>query len=117
MSFKDMVAADNSGVFLRENEFAEKRNVEYDGVLYSDVLSVLTGLKEQQREKRFDDHAEGLFLVTSVFFCEASSLGGAAPEKGKKIYISDGEWMQPFRVETSVVEMHMLRLDLEELDE
>ena len=34
MSFKDMVAADIHGVFLNLDEFAETRNIWYDGTVY-----------------------------------------------------------------------------------
>ena len=44
MSFKDMVEADNLGVFLDPEFFGEKRNVRYDGTTYQEVPCLLTQL-------------------------------------------------------------------------
>lgn len=117
--FKDMVAADNFGVFL--NEFAEKRTIIYDGSTYEDIPIVMTGLKEQDRRQLVSDHIQGLFLVSSVLHCAQSDLGGVQPEKGQRISINDeeggGGFFREFYVASSVCEMGMLRIELEAIDE
>lgn len=122
MGFKDMVAADIKGIFLNDDEFAEKRNVIYDGVTYSAIPIVLTGLKEQDRKQSVQngDHGQGIYLVTSVLHCSLSDLGNNQPEKGTRIKIQDDEnsaFYREFYVATSVCEMGMLRIELEEIDE
>ena len=44
MSFKDMVAADNTSVFMNLEEFAETHDIRYDGVTYCDVSCTITKL-------------------------------------------------------------------------
>ena len=122
MSFKDMVAADNYSVFLNTGEFAENLNVVYDGVTYTGIPVVLTGLKEQDRAQgvRQGDHSQGLYLVTSILHCALSDLGNTQPEKGTKIKIQsepESSFYREFYVAQSVVEMGMIRAELEEIDE
>lgn len=117
--FKDMVASDNKKVFLNDDEHAELHTVIYDGTIYKDIPVVLSGLKEKDRRQLVtsSDHAQGLYLVTSVMHCAASDLGGIVPEKGMKIKINDGDFFREFYVATSVNEVGMIRLELEAIDE
>lgn len=118
--FKDMVAADIHGVFLNNDEFAEKRTVRYDGGIYEDIPIVLSGLKEKDRRQLVSDHVQGLFLVSAVLHCARSDLGGKQPEKGTRIEINDregGGFFREFYVASSVTEMGMLRVELEAIDE
>lgn len=119
--FKDMVAQDIHGVFLNLDEFAEKRTIRYDGAEYMDIPIVLSGLKEQDRRQLQSDHAQGLYLVTSVLHCALSDLGGNPPEKGQRIRINDqeggGGFFREFYIASSVCEMGMLRVELEAIDE
>lgn len=80
--FKDMVARDNFGVFLNCDEFAEKRTVKYDGATYEDIPIVLSGLKEKDRRQLMSDHAQGLYIVSSVLHCALSDLGGCSRSGG-----------------------------------
>lgn len=119
--FKDMVARDNQAVFLNLDEFAEKRTIKYDGATYEDISIVLAGLKEQDRRQLVSDHAQGLYLVSSVLHCAIDDLGGNQPEKGQRIKINDeeggGGFFREFYVASSVCEMGMLRVELEAIDE
>ena len=119
--FKDMVARDNHGVFLNNSEFAEMRTIKYDGATYSDIPIVLSGMKEKDRRQLMSDHAQWLYLVSSVLHCALSDLGGAQPEKGQRIKINDreggGGFFREFYVASSVCEMGMLRVELEAIDE
>ncbi len=121
MSFKDMVNADIKNVFLNLDEFAEKRTVKFDGDTYTDIPIVLSGLKEKDRHQLTKDHAQGLYLVNSVLHCALSDVGGNQPEKGQRIWINDreggGGFFREFYVASSVVEMGMLRAELEGIDE
>lgn len=124
MSFKDMVAEDSGKVFLNLDEFAERRIIVYDGVTYdgdehTGIPVVLTGLKEQARRQLQSDHVQGLYLVSSVLYCDISDLGGNQPEKGMRIKISerDRDFFREFYVSSSICEMGMLRIALEEIDE
>ena len=119
-SFKDMVNADNSKVFLNNDEFAEKRTIVYDGQRYENIPVVLSGLKEQDRSKKITDHAQGLYLVSTILHCRIADIDGKQPEKGSKIKINDienGLYFSTFYVASSVCEMGMLRVELEAIDE
>lgn len=119
MSFRDMVAKDNAGIFMNLDEFAEKHTVLYDGETYTDISCVISQLKEQDRTAPMRDHSQGLYVVTSVFHCPAEALGGVVPEKGTKIKISDGDYgfMREFYVAQSGCDLGMIRLELEAIDE
>lgn len=121
IGFKDMVARDNQAVFLNLDEFAERRTVLYDGATYEDIPIVLSGLKEKDRRQLMSDHAQGLYLVSSVLHCALSDVGGVQPEKGTRIKINDqeggGGFFREFYVASSVCEMGMLRVELEAIDE
>lgn len=125
MTFKDMVAVDNRNVFMNVDEFAELHKVIYDGVTYDGedhggIPVVLSGLKEKDRKQLVtsSDHAQGLFLVSSVLHCAASDLGGNVPEKGMRIKISDGPiYFREFYVATSNCELGMVICELEAIDE
>lgn len=120
MSFKDAALEDLHDVFLNTEEFADVRTVIYDGVRYEDIPIVLTGLKESDRAQNTSDHAQGLYLVTSVLHCALSDLSGNQPEKGMKIRINDakgGIFFREYYVASSVVEHGMIRCELEGIDE
>ena len=120
--FKKQVEADNRSVFMNANEIADTRTIIYDGMTYADIPIVLSGLKEQNRKQLVttSDHAQGLYLVTSVLYCIAGDLGGVVPEKGQRIKINEedgGEFFREFHIASSVCEFGMLRIDLEAIDE
>ncbi|MDR1158353.1 MAG: hypothetical protein LBK75_08660 [Oscillospiraceae bacterium] len=118
--FKSMIAADNQNVFLNVDEFAEPHTVIYDGETYGGIPVVLSGLKEQERRQLVSagDHAQGLYLVTTVMHCALSDLGGKQPEKGMRIKISDGsEYYREFYVAASTCDIGMVRAELEAIDE
>lgn len=121
--FKDKVAADNLKVFLDVDKFADKRTVIYDGNTYTDIPVILSGIKEKDRRQLVSasDHAQGLYLATSVLHCSVADLGGVTPEKGQRIKINDeeggGGFFREFYVASSVCELGMLRVELEAIDE
>lgn len=119
--FKDMVAEDIHSVFLNLDEFAEKRTIRYDGMEYKDISIILSGAKQQSRKQLQDDHVQGLYLVTAVLHCALTDLGGNQPEKGTRVKINDreggGGFFREFYVASSVCEMGMLEVELEEIDE
>lgn len=126
MSFRDAVKQDIHSVFLNADEFGELRSVKYDGVLYEDIPVVLTGLKEQDRNRlnsglkerggrtSTSDHVQGLYAATVVMHCAQSDIGGRQPEKGQKIrvYDPDKAYYRDYRIEASVADMGMIRLEL-----
>ena len=121
MSFKDMVAADNANVFTNIDEFAERRTIVYDGERYIDIPILLTKLKEKDRRQLVTDHAQGLYLVSTVLHCMLSDIGGALPEKGQHIKINDDEggggFFCRYRVASSGSSMGMVRAELEAITE
>lgn len=129
MSFKDMVAEDIRSVFLNLDEFAERRTIRYGydsgeyAEEYRDIPVVLSGLKEQDRRQLIStsDHAQGLYMVSSVLHCAQEDLGGNRLEKGQRISINDeeggGGFFREFYVASSTCEHGMLRIELEAIDE
>ena len=117
MSFKDMVAADNTSVFMNLEEFAETHDIRYDGVTYCDVSCTITKLKEQNRPTKMRDHGQGIYLVSAIFHCPLESLDGNIPEKGTLFSISDESFMKDYYVAESGCAMGMIRLELEARDE
>jgi len=118
MSFKEMIAADNSRVFCNTDEFAELRTVHYDGEEYENVPVVMTKLKEKDRTVASKDHAQGIYLVTAIVHFPVESLDGHIPEKGLKVYISDDDGFDRcYYVAQSGCEGKMVRLELEAYDE
>ena len=117
MSFKDMVAADNTSVFMNLEEFAETHDIRYDGVTYCDVSCTITKLKEQNRPTKMRDHGQGIYLVSAIFHCPLESLDGNIPEKGTLFSVSDESFMKDYYVAESSCAMGMIRLELEARDE
>lgn len=118
MSFKDMVAADNSKVFCNTDEFAELRKIHYDGDVYVDVPVVMTKLKEKDRSVSSKDHAQGIYLVTAIVHFPVENLDDHVPEKGTRISISDDSGFdREYYVAQSGCEGKMVRLELEAYDE
>lgn len=132
MSFKDMVEADIHGVFLNLDEFAEKRNVWYDGVVYKDVPIVLHGLKENDRKRltsgvkeqggrnSIADRVEGIYNEQRVAHVAVSDIGGVLPENGRQFRVSVSEGSnryRSYRITASVLDMGMCRLELGVLTE
>lgn len=122
MGFKTMVEADNLGVFLNDNEFAELHTVKYDGEIYEDIPVLLTKVKELERPALADDHMQGIHLVNAKAHIALSDLNGVQPEQKKIISIDDGialgkPFFQRYRIVTSDCEMGMVALELEAYDE
>ena len=118
MSFKEMVVQDAMNVFSNTSEFAEEQTVVYDGVTYEKVPCVITKLKEKDRTVPVSDHAQGLFLVSSIVHFPLVSLNGNVPEKGCRISISDSTgFLHDFYVAQSSCAMGYIRLELEAIDE
>lgn len=120
-SFQDMVHRDIHNVFLNNDEYARERTVVYDGVTYTNIPVVLTGLKEEARHQTTSDHAQGLYHVTAIAHIARCDLGGVQPENGSKIRISDAEgeagFLRWYYIAKSNCELGMLRLELEAIDE
>ena len=132
MGFKESVAADIHGVFLNLGEFAEKRNVWYDGALYENIPIVMHGLKENDRKRLTSgvkeqggrnsvaDRVEGLYNEQIVVHLAQSDIGGKQPENGRPFRIStteSGRKFRTYRITASVLDMGMLRLELGVLTE
>ena len=117
-----MVEADNLGVFLNSNEFADLHTVKYDGETYENIPVLLTKVKEMERPALVDDHLQGIHLVNVTAHIALSNLNGVQPEQKQIISIDDGTalgrpFFQQYRIVTSDCEMGMVVLELEAYDE
>lgn len=130
MTFKETIQKDIFETFLAENEFAERRTIVYDGATYRDVLVVLEGPDEQERQAISagsgisgggrSDSAAGLYQVSVILHCAAADLGSEQLEQGQKIKISnpeDNKFFHTYYIAASHDEMGMLRVELEAIEE
>ncbi len=119
--FKEMLAADNQRVFLNVQEFASLRTVVYEGQSFVDIPVVLSGLKEDERQLKASDHAEGLFLVKTLLQCSIDDLQRVQPQKGARLKINNqeggGGFFHEFYIKEAVCEFGLLRLELEDVNE
>lgn len=118
MSFLDQVAADNRSVFSNTAEFAEKRDVEYDGVTYSKIPVTLTRLMQSKMTVPVTEHTDGLRKLSAKAHILLDDLGGIEPEEGTWIRIEDGTalgrpFMRRYMIVTCGNSMGMLTLELE----
>ena len=120
-SFKEMLAADNKRVFLKTGEFASLRTIIYDGQSFVDIPVVLSGLREDERQQKAADHAQGLFLVKTLLQCALADLEGRQPQKGARLKINNqeggGGFFREFYITEAVCEFGLLRLELEDMNE
>lgn len=129
MTFKDAIRRDISEIFLNGNEFAQRHTVICDGETYPDVLLVLEGPEEQERQPISSgsgvsgsrtDNARGLYLTRMVMHCAAKDLRGKQLEPDLEIKISDPEddsFFHTYYIAASHDEMGMLRVELEAIEE
>ncbi len=120
-SFKEMLAADNKRVFLNTGEFASLRTIIYDGQSFVNIPVVLSGLREDERQQKAADHAQGLLLVKTLLQCALADLEGRQPQKGARLQINNqeggGGFFREFYIKEAVCEFGMLRLELEDMNE
>lgn len=120
-SFKEMLAADNKRVFLNTGEFASLRTIIYDGQSFVNIPVVLSGLREDERQQKAADHAQGLFLVKTLLQCALADLEGRQPQKGARLQINNqeggGGFFREFYITEAVCEFGLLRLELEDMNE
>lgn len=116
-----MLAADNKRVFLNTGEFASLRTIIYDGQSFVDIPVVLSGLREDERQQKAADHAQGLFLVKTLLQCALADLEGRQPQKGARLKINNqeggGGFFREFYITEAVCEFGLLRLELEDMNE
>lgn len=122
MNFKEMVEADNVGVFMNDDEFAERHTVKYNEVVYEDIPVVLTQVRESEHPVVPTQGVEGIHKVTAIAHIALVDLQGNEPEQKQDIYINDGfaagmPHYQRYRIVTSGVDMGMIVLELEAYDE
>lgn len=76
MSFKDIIEDDVHGVFMNPQEFSKMHNV--NGV----EMAVQIDSNEQiEREKRFNQHMDGIYLNQKLIYVAASDFG-PLPKQG-----------------------------------
>ncbi len=76
MSFKDIITDDVHGVFMNPEEFSEMHTV--NGI----EMAVQIDSNEQiEREKRFNQHMDGIYLNQKLIYVAASDFG-PLPKQG-----------------------------------
>ncbi len=112
-AFKDAIGSDIKSVFLNADEFADTRRVIYEE-FSEDIPVVLDESVQEDRPEnsRVDDHIQGIFRVTTMFYAAQSDMG-LEPKKGRRIWIGDDE----FEIITSACDMGVIALGLRRYDE
>ena len=120
--FKATVQEDNARIFLNTAEFGEIRTIQYDGETYENIPVVLNGNRQTERHvtRPEQDHAQGFYSHFFILHCRLSDLGGNRPEQNAVLAINGkegGTFFHRFRVQSSNIEIGMLKVELEALDE
>ncbi len=112
-TFKDAIGSDIKSVFLSTDEFADTCHVIYEE-FSGDIPVVLDESVQDERPEnsRVDDHIQGIFRVTTMFYAAQSDMG-LVPKKGRRIWIGDDE----FEIITSACDMGVIALGLRRYDE
>ena len=65
MSFKESVEADNLGVSLNTEEFADKHTIKFDEKTYEDISVAFIKVKQSERKILQNDHMQGVYQLTA----------------------------------------------------
>lgn len=122
MSFKDQVAADNLGVFLNTNEFADVYTVRYDGEVFENVPVVRRTRQDQPKRGTgsayIHDYSKGFFIRSDIVHLRRCDIGGYVPETEMPFEMEkDDGFYEKYRVKKSIDDMGMIRMELEVWDE
>lgn len=126
MSFKSMIHDDIGGVFLNFSEFAERRDIRFNGNEYDKVPIVLQNTRERDRREHRtsfqDDPSQGFYLTRVVAFVALDSFNGVQPEQGIHMELKmDGRhgqpWWKRYAVRESQETDGLLKIQLEAVDE
>jgi len=111
MNFKETMANDIKNVFHNSNEFAEMKDVSYNGRQYN-IPVILDHTKAKDRTQSSGDHSEGIFLMDIVAYISYEDLK-LMPKKGRTIDIGD----ESYTINTAANEDGEIILGLEMMDE
>lgn len=106
-NFKAQLDRDRKRVFHNSREFAEIKEIEYDGAYYK-IPVVLDYEAAKDRVKSGSDHAGGIYLVDLVVYIDLDDIT-TVPRKGHQIAI-DGDLYNIVTVENRRGEI-VLNLD------
>lgn len=109
VNFKAQLERDLKAVFLNGKEFAEVKEIGYNGNYYK-IPVVIDSEGAKDRQKPSTDNADGIFAVDMVMYAAYSDLG-VIPKQGQPIEI-DGDI---FRIASVQNEMGQLILNLRRL--
>lgn len=122
MSFKDQVAADNLGVFLNTDEFADTYTVRYNGQTFEKVNVVRRTRDDQPKRGTgsmyIHDYSQGFYVRSDIVHLRRCDIGGILPETEQIFELEkDDGFFERYYVKKSKDDMGMLRLELEVWDE
>ncbi len=111
LNFKEQLSRDIKNVFHNNNEFAEKRDIYYNGKSYFiPVIVDHAGTKE--RKKTANDNVEGIMISDAIVYINYEDLN-VLPKKGRAIEID----MVQYNILKSSNEEGEIILELEMFDE
>ena len=84
-NFKAQLDRDRKRVFHNSREFAEVKEIEYNGGYYK-IPVVLDYVAAKDRAKPSSDHADGIYSVDLVVYIDLDDIT-EVPRKGKQIAI------------------------------
>lgn len=122
MSFKESVEADNLGVFLNTDEFADKHTIKFGEKTYENISVAFIKVKQLERKILQHDHLQGVHQLTAKAYFDAGDVNDRIPRQGERFEIDEGKalgkpFFQRYRVTTAQNAMGMICVELEAYDE
>ncbi len=114
MDFKSQLIADMAA-FHNTAEFASKINLMYQGKQYT-VPAIIDHTGAEDREKRANDYAEGIYRANCLVYIALCDLG-FVPRKDQNIEIEEAGAVSLYRIEKADCEDGEIILELELMDE
>jgi len=108
-NFKAQLERDIKNVFMNLDEFAEIKEIRYNGNCYK-IPVVIDSAGAKDRQKTAKDNAEGIFAVDVVMYVAHSDLQ-VMPKQGQKIKVDN----KMFEIVSVADEMGELVLGLRRL--
>lgn len=110
MNLKEQMERDIREVFHNTDDFAEYKEIYYDGDYYT--VPVIIDYEGIPRKKTVNDHVDGIYRADAKLYVAYSDLG-CMPRIGAKLEVDDNI----FTITKVAIETGEIILDLEMLDE
>ena len=111
-NFKEMLDRDLSSTFYNTNEFAQVKQIKYDGIIKKIPILFDSEETKDRRQLASGDHAEGIYERCIVIRVRLSDIE-KEPRQGTRLWIDN----DLFKITNVQDEYNELIIDLERFDE